>query len=146
VSSNYKGQYTGNLTYVDKERGDVHARFESGYVKSSIDSLRREVRKRLPHPVALDPASITPRAIREAREAYALLPALLAADQAATRTADPRRDWERYLAQAAPAFREPAIRQLTAATAFLADLLMTAARGAMPPVRTAGASSTMNTP
>jgi hypothetical protein len=146
VSSNYKGQYSGNLTYDDKERGDVHARFESGFVKAELDALRREVRRRLPPPRALAPDAITPRAIREAREAYALLPAILAADQAATRTADPRRDWEKYLAKAAPAFREPAARQLAAATALLADLLMTAAAGPLSPVRRAEPSSTIATP
>jgi len=146
VSSNYKGQYSGNLTYNDKERGDVHARFESGFVKSDLEHLRREVRRRLPVPHALAPGEITPRAIQEAREAYALLPALLAADQAATRACDPRRDWEKYLNAVGPSFREPAARQLTAATAFLADLLMTAAAGRLAPVREGAPSSTMGTP
>lgn len=146
VSSNYKGQYSGNLIYNDKERGDVHARFESGYVKSDLEHLRREVRRRLPSPHALAPGEITPRAIREAREAYALLPALLLADQAATRSCDPRRDWDRYLAAVGPAFLEPATRQLTAATAFLADLLMTAAAGPLAPVRESASSSTMSAP
>ncbi|MEK7765537.1 MAG: hypothetical protein AAB368_04805, partial [bacterium] len=67
VTSDYKGQYSGNGIFKDRERdrGDVHVRFESGFVKAALPALEREARKTLATPgTPLSPRDITPRALR----------------------------------------------------------------------------------
>lgn len=126
ATSDYKGQYSGNLLFDDREHGDVHVRFESAFVKSEKDRFRREMQRRMPEirPVAAD--RITPLAIAASRDAYAKLAGVLDADRAAAKASDPRGDWNGFLRNVAPAWRETATAQLTAAAGFLATLLHSA--------------------
>ncbi len=131
VTSNYKGQYSGNPAFGDRRRshGTVHARFEIGHLRAHLESLKRDVARacRVAQPV--QPDRITPRAIAAAREAYRLAEGLMKADRDAARQADPQRSWSRYLKAVSPAFKPVTTRQLTAASVMLADLLLTASQG-----------------
>ncbi len=126
VTANYKGQYSGNLIFDDRERGDLHVRFETAYVKSEKAWLKREMERRMPPVRTVAGTAITPLAIAAARDAYAKLPAVVAADLDAAKTADPRRDWSGFLRAATPAWREIAAAQLTGAAALLATCLHSA--------------------
>lgn len=126
VTANYKGQYSGNLLFDDRERGDLHVRFESAYVKSEKRWLTREMKRRMGPVRTVAAAALTPLAIAAARDAYAKLPAVIAADLAAGKAADPRRSWGDFLEAAAPGWRKIAAAQLTAAAEFLAIALHSA--------------------
>lgn len=129
VTSNYKGQYTGHLTFDDRERGDAHCRFETGYLKADLAEVARAVRARRGAPVVVPAGRITPLALRAASDAYVLAPKLFEIDRAATAKADPRRDWDAWVAAATPGYRTMAAAQLAMAADFLSSLLMSAAKG-----------------
>lgn len=126
LTANYKGQFTGNLVFSDKERGDIHARFETGFVKARRETIAAALKKAAINPVIIAPASITPRALRLAADSYAFTGAILKADASATGGADPRGDWERYLDAVSAEFLPLMVRQMAASSQFLADLILSA--------------------
>jgi hypothetical protein len=130
VTSDYKGQYSGNLIFDDarKGRGDVHARFETAFVKYRLEVLRGRVAETRRDPRIVPPSEITPRAVAEARGAYALAAPILEADRKAAASHDPARSWARYAEMAGPVFEPAAARQLGGAASMLADLFLTAVR------------------
>jgi hypothetical protein len=135
ATANYRGQYSGNPAFDDQRqgrgrgRGDVHARFETGYVRANLDALKAEVTGAMRTPRILQPGEITPLAISASRDAYRQAASLLSGDNEAARRADPQRAWARYVAAARPVFGPIAARQLAAASNMLADFLLTASRG-----------------
>ena len=136
VTSNYRGQFTGNLGFNDKERGDIHARFETGFTKARSSALAAQLKAALKgwRPSPIDAGAITPRAVSLAREGYSALPALLEADLGACRKADPRTAWNAWVAEAEPAFGPAAAARMEAATRFVAVLLESAGRPDLFPV------------
>jgi len=127
VTANYRGQYSSHLLFEDRERGDPHCRFETGYLKADLARIVEAVKARRNRPVVLAPDRITPLVIEAARHAYDLAPRLLEIDRTAVARADPRRDWEGWLAAVTPAYRDLASAQLAAAADLLSSLLLTAA-------------------
>jgi len=126
VSSNYRGQFTRNLIFSDKERGDVHARFETGYLKERLAEISAEVKKARRKPAPLTAAGIFPLCLETARATCSRIPAILEADRAAVAAADPRRDWERYVGAVDAGFHRPAAEQLELAIDLVARLLLSA--------------------
>jgi len=125
----YKGQYSGNLTFNDGKngRGDVHSRFETAFVRHRLDSLRtaNAARRREPKTIAL--AGITPAAINAGSVSYALIDPILASDRKAAAKFDPARAWARYATEVGPVFEPALIDRISLASNMLADLLLTAA-------------------
>ena len=129
VTANYRGQYSANLLFDDRERGDPHCRFESGYLRTDLAEVIRAVRALRGKPVIVPAAGITPLVLAAARRAYGLAPVLLETDRAAVKKIDPRRDWDGWVAAVTPAYRIMAAGQLAAAADLLSSLLLTAAQG-----------------
>ncbi len=126
ITSNYRGQFSGNLIFSDRERGDVHARLESGYLKERLAEISAEVKKARHKPVLLAPGEIFPLCLEAARATYARIPVVLEADRKACAAADPRRNWEGYVGAVDPAFHRPVVEQLTVAVDLVARLLLSA--------------------
>jgi hypothetical protein len=129
VTANYKGQFSGNLIFDDarKGHGDVHARFEIAFLKHRLESIRAAVATARREPKPLKAAEINAGAIAAARLTYAQVEPILVADREAAAKYDPARAWPRYAAEVGPVFEPVVARQIAAASAMLADLLLTAA-------------------
>jgi len=129
VTANYKGQFSGNLTFVDARngRGDVHMRFETAFLKHRLESIGAAVAEARKEPKPLKTAEINAAAIAAARLTYAQVRPILEADRNAAAKFDPARAWARYAAEVGPVFEPVAAKQIAAASAMLADLLLTAA-------------------
>jgi hypothetical protein len=136
VTSNYKGQYTGNLVYSDKERGDVHSRFETGYTNARAAPIAAALKAGLKgwRPSPLGAGDITPRAVALAREGYSALPSLIEADRKACAAADPRTAWDAWVIAVDPVFGPIAAGRMEAAVRLVAVLLESAGRPGFRPV------------
>ena len=136
ATSNYKGQFTGNLAFSDRERGDIHSRFETGFTKARSASISAALKAAMKgwRPSGIPADGITPRAVALARDGYADLPDLLESDREACRKADPRTEWDRWVAEARPAFEPVVGMRMEAAARFVAVLLQSAGQRELFPV------------
>lgn len=131
LTANYKGQYSGNPSFNDRERGDVHCRFESGFIKSRLETITAELSaiNREPDAVSID--EITPLCGKSAGESYKLAERITTADNNASKKADPRRDWNGYLQNVSPDFLPLAVGQMRLASRMLASLIVASYRQPM---------------
>jgi hypothetical protein len=128
LTANYKGQYTGNPSFNDKERGDVHCRFESGFIKARLETINTELSRQHPVPEAVSMEDITRFCIKSAGETYPLAERVTTADNLASRKADPRKDWNGYLREVSPEFLPLATGQMRQASRMLAGMIIASYR------------------
>ena len=124
LSANYKGQYSGNPTFNDKERGDVHCRFESGFVKARLETINTVLTRQHSAPEIITMKDITSACIASAKVNYALVERLLNADNQASEKRSPKSDWNGYLQAVSPEFLPLATGQMQAASHLLASFIM----------------------
>lgn len=124
LTADYRGQYSGNLYFRHSERGDAHARFETGFIRARREKIAQALSASPGDPAPPPPGGITARVIASSRLAYGLLPALIEADRQACERADPRRKWNAYLREADPVFMDIAARQMAAASRLLAGIFL----------------------
>ncbi len=127
LTINYKGQFTDNPAFRDQERGDIHARFETGFVKSHASALAARLRKVRYTPVKRPFDEIAPTCIRTMEKTYTDIFPLLEVDRRAASRAAPDGDWETYLSLVSDVFMERAASRMEASARLLADLFLTAA-------------------
>ena len=128
LTANYKGQYSGNPVFNDKERGDVHARFETGFIKARLETVLTALARPQSPPEEVRLDDITRLCIGAAATSYPLAERILAADNQASKKADPRRDWDGYLKAVSPEFIAITEIQLKSASRLLAALILASYR------------------
>lgn len=123
----HEGAYHGSPRTGKGVNGNVHSRFESGFVGYLGPALRSLAARQVGPAAAVAPAAITARAIREARDAYGRSPEVLAIDSATMRFHSGRTvQWKRFYAQFEPRMAPLAARQIALSAQMLADLVLSA--------------------
>lgn len=123
----HEGGFSGNRHIGKGVNSTVHSRFESGFVRYLTPTLTARVSQLMKAPVVMDPADITGRAMREAREAYALYPKVIAADLSTmAKFPGNRVQWKRFYATWQPTVAPIVSQQLSRAAQMLSDIILTA--------------------
>lgn len=124
---NHDGSFSKSRFLSKGPNSTVHSRFETGLLKFLTPALNSLGAKHLQAPTPQAPAAITERVIKEAREAYALHPSVIAADRE-TMAKFPGKtiQWQRFHAEWQPKMAPVVGQQIGRSAQMLADLIVTA--------------------
>ena len=90
LTANYKGQYSDNPRFRNREYGDLHARFDTAFVSEILPTLTVKLRGTGREPIRYESMSqITRAALEKARHAYRLAEGIIRADLLACRKKGP---------------------------------------------------------